>query len=774
MPNSTPTCPRGHRSDHRIRRDGWVVTKKGRRQLFLCVGADGSKHRFRGDIEPAQVVGIDGRRRGDVELRCPRPGHRDGIIQSRGTRTTATGTWRRFVCSPPLGQRHTFSVLVAGDAPPALTRTSAPPSCPEHPGSRVLRDGTYGKRSSRQRYECRPEGGRPHHFTPPLSREAVAPGETCARCDELLSPHHGPVTAARHTPWPLLGVTQALNALSLGESYGNVSLTLRKMRDEAREHLADSHGIRAFTRSEVSPASETVSFTRRQRRNAWRVAADLVEQYAPPLFAEVDARFHSETQALRAHNDELLARDPKSPLSQPIIYILDEMPQWSAPKRGQRSRPAWQILTVVEVLWRETEDPFLLPERGTRLRLARAFPRNNADAWKLVLSELGVRPDFVVADAGSGLNTGVTSFYGASVGVVPSLWHIHANIRDALAKLDNASYVEGKEKVLTDPLRKHLSTLARSDLIGSTPKDIADWWDELIAIVASLPAPVSSIINLRATHEPRLIAALPILHANPHVPVSNAPVEVAIRNELKPFLINRAHRFANQERTNRLLNLLVCRQAGVFDNLDTLALRLRTMNEERGGWAPAPRQILDKQPPKATSRTKRYASLHSHAVIDKLAKSKGITTTVQVQASTPSKIVSKPRPQTLAQAPIREWARTLGLPGGATGPIRASVLAAYEASGRGASDAEARAIYQRHETERATKKQQRKNSTRTQVSDRRRTTDLAPIRAWAAANGYALPKHAQISPALMEAYQAAQSGVKHQRRPSQRPKKMDQ
>ena len=65
---------------------------------------------------------------------------------------------------------------------------------------------------------------------------------------------------------------------------------------------------------------------------------------------------------------------------------------------------------------------------------------------------------------------------------------------------------------------------------------------------------------------------------------------------LKPFLDNRAHLFGNAERTNRLLNLLVCREAGVFTDFDDLTLRIRSMNEAAGGWAPAPRQILDKQP----------------------------------------------------------------------------------------------------------------------------------------------------------------------------------
>lgn len=41
-----------------------------------------------------------------------------------------------------------------------------------------------------------------------------------------------------------------------------------------------------------------------------------------------------------------------------------------------------------------------LTRREARLRLARAYPRANEEAWMLVLNELPVTPDFIIADAG--------------------------------------------------------------------------------------------------------------------------------------------------------------------------------------------------------------------------------------------------------------------------------------------------------------------------------------------------------------------------------------
>lgn len=762
-------CPRGHVGPgYIIVRDGTVPTKDGRKHLYRCTAADGTSHRFRGDL--VQAPGGDGRRKVPPVV-CPT--HRDGVVRAKGVRTTTTGTWRRYLCTRPNGQQHRFQVMADTPAPVAAPPVQPPPPCPEHPDSSVIRAGTYGARGiRRQRYLCRPADGKPHQFTPPLSREAVARGEACTRCDELLSPHHGPVTAARHTPWTLAGVAKALNDLSLGASYANVSLALRAQRDAARAHMHEAHGIEFTVTTTLMPTtSTTTSYSRQQRRNSWRIAADLVEQYSPPLFADVETRYRAEAQAQRDRNDAALAASPGAPLRHPLVYVLDDHPVWAPAGADGTKRPVWHVLTVAEVLWRTGDDPFTLPQRDTRLRLARAFPRINADAWKLILDELAVQPDFVVADAGTGLQAAVRSFYGDAVGVVPSLWHLQKNLRDALVKLRNATYREGDEKVLVDPLRKHLGLLARDEVLGRTKDDISSWWDELEAIVTSLPAPVSSIRALRNIHEPRLVAALPILTANPHVPASNATVENRIRNGLKPFLENRAHMFGNAERTNRLLNLLVCREAGVFDDIDALALRIRKLNEATGGWAPAPRQILDKQPPATTTHTRRYASLKSRAVIGKLAKDKGIPTAAQQVAAAPLPLLSKKRPETLARAPIREWAAAMGLPAGVTGPIRASVRAAYAAAQAGATDAEARAVFDQAEADALATKQAKKNVRRRGGTEVQRSAELAPIRAWAAEQGIPLALRGRIPAEVREAYEAAQQGKTLTRRPSKQPKR---
>ncbi len=93
------------------------------------------------------------------EARCPEPAHADAKVIAKGRRETAQGIRRRFLCTPKAGQPHTFS-LIDGLIP--MPVHSRPPGCPEHPGSKVVRNGMYGTSPARKgRGPVRP-GARPH------------------------------------------------------------------------------------------------------------------------------------------------------------------------------------------------------------------------------------------------------------------------------------------------------------------------------------------------------------------------------------------------------------------------------------------------------------------------------------------------------------------------------------------------------------------------------------------------------------------------------------
>jgi len=658
-------CPQGHTGG------GYTTVKKGlrrgadgTRQRVLCQGPDGVSHGFSYVVDDAK--GLDKRKKGHGVL-CPSAGHRDGKVRAKGTVTTSTGTWGRYLCVRPTGSKHYFRVLVSADGA-VLTSMEKPPDCREHSASKVVRHGKYGKgKTQRQRYRCEPNDGEPvHYFTPPLSREAVSLGSSCSTCDDLLSPHRGALTAARHTPWTLRGIVQALNDLSLGTSYAAASLALRAQRDEAWDHLRSAHGVE-MTMTDTPVASTSESWNTRQGKGAWHLAADLVEQYAPLLFDVVTSRLVAEEEALRAANDAALTKEPDAALAHPLVYILDELPvefRKSTSNRGRFQQNSWSLLAVVELRWHASDDPFALPRREARLRLARAYPRGNADAWRLVLDELPVRPDFVVADASEAIKNAVNSHYGqGAVGSIPSFFHIQRNIRATLLKLPGATTSEQGRTVLVGQLRKQMELLTRSELMGFGPGDVATWWDDLIAIVAAIPAPTSGLVEQRRIHEPRMTAALPLLQKNPQLPASNAAVESRIRLTLEPFLDNRKHRYRNLARTNFLFDLAVCRAQGLFTDLDAIAKLIRENNEAANGWAPTPRQLADTQPALPAGVNGQaapvYSSLLNPLLLPVLAKQRNVPVAT---SNTTDKTVSRPPRKATPKPSGRTGRKSTGRP----------------------------------------------------------------------------------------------------------------
>lgn len=479
----------------------------------------------------------------------------------------------------------------------------------------------------RQRYRCVPtDGHTPHTFTPPLTREVVEVGsDSCATCDELLSPHRGTLTGARHTPWTLALYARALDDLSMGASYASVSLMMREHRDRASRHLAEHHGGDA--RLDTRASGSARSYTAARGKSAWHLAADLVEQYAPLLWRDVDKQMRDRDQAQRAANDELLAASPGAALAAPVTWLLDEQPViLSGRRRGAErrlERNQWNVLVVVEVRWHWGDDPKSFPDREYRLRLARAYPRANEQAWRLVLDELGVRPDFVIADNAPAIAKAVSSQFGVgAVGLIPSLFHIQRNLRKALKKLPGATTTLEGRTVLIARLAKHLDILARDELLNLGPTDWSKWWDDLLEAVAALPAPVVGVLEQRRVYEASLAQALPILARQPQLPASNAAVENRIRHALEPFLDNRKQLYRNLARTNFLFDLAVARAQGAFTDLDEVTRLLREDNEAAGGWAPAPRTLTDAQPPPRAEgeRAPVYASLLNPLLVAALAE----------------------------------------------------------------------------------------------------------------------------------------------------------
>lgn len=106
---------------------------------------------------------------------------------------------------------------------------------PEHAGSRIKLDGTYGCRGHRrQRYKCCPRQGMPHVFTELLPREESWHGD-CEQCERHLERREGP-KAPRHYQFVARGIAEALAAVGAGDTYMQAS---RVARDRARRFRFD-------------------------------------------------------------------------------------------------------------------------------------------------------------------------------------------------------------------------------------------------------------------------------------------------------------------------------------------------------------------------------------------------------------------------------------------------------------------------------------------------------------------------------------------------------
>lgn len=134
---------------------------------------------------------------------------------------------------------------------------------PDHAGSRVKLDGTYGRTGHRrQRYKCSPRSGKPHVFTELLPREESWHGD-CEHCERHLERREGP-KSPRHYQFVARGIAEALAAVGAGDSYMQAS---RVARDRARRFRFDPK-------------------TGEMRESAHgQLVADWVELFAPVVFA---------------------------------------------------------------------------------------------------------------------------------------------------------------------------------------------------------------------------------------------------------------------------------------------------------------------------------------------------------------------------------------------------------------------------------------------------------------------------------------------------------
>lgn len=538
--------------------------------------------------------------------------HPRSHVVAVGSRETASGLRRDYRCTPVVGNPHKFSVRVGADARAATARWSPPPPCSAHLDSKVIRYGTYGSKTSRprQRYRCVPaDGTKPHTFTPSLPRDHVhEDAEHCGHCEELRGVHRGETAVARRHTWSTRVVVRGLEQLAAGASYAEVGRWAQRVtgttRARAKAPVPETDVAKG---KRTSPAAKAA-------RNAWHIGADWVEAFSPVIYEPVESRLRSEAYADRERLDEM--RSNGEVLERPQVVLVDDVPVYGRDldQRGKSRRDAgFYVLAAAETLW-TPDGP------GGRLRLVRAMAKSSTPAWLLLFDELGYDPDFIVADAGTGILAAVSRHFDPSrTKFIPSMWHLNQRIEKALADTRGAHTATPGGRALLRPISDHLRGLRRDGPALADSTAWTAWWDELEALLAVHKLPLDKVRTQRKNNEARMALVLDDLARYPDVPVSTGGLETLIAKHVKPMLAMRRTSFGNLERTNLLFDLAVAAHHGAFDDPADVAALLRADTAATDGWTVALRSIADPRP-----RRGSYSSLRDTTLLSDIAEARGL------------------------------------------------------------------------------------------------------------------------------------------------------
>lgn len=525
-------------------------------------------------------------------------------------------THQRFRCSPGKADEHTFRVPLKAEAAGEPTapkprrrlavRPYVPPEpCPDHADGTVARCGTYkaGGRT-RQRYRCTPHGWyegatrdkdpkhAKHVFTPVLPRAHVEGDEACPHCAELRAIHRGVTAVARKHTADTITVAEALSRLGRGETYAEVSLWLQsKVRSAGR-----------------SP----------EPKNAWRRAADITEVFTPVVWADW----------LSGVLAEEMARN-KTRRGQPRVVLLDDLPMFAKATKRRRQFQRFAVIAAGEAVPVEppkTAKPGEKPARGKRpprkrevkLRLLRALPVHNTDAYTLVLDELvelyGFVPDVVVADGGKGIKPAVDALAartGRDILFVTSQFHVKAQLGRAIDKARKA-------KPTFDP-GSLLSDLEHDRLFASRAAWEA-WWETYERRLVSQGVPRSGWpTTWKRDYYADIGDQLDALAPFPDVPRTTGALENLMVRFVKASMKRRAPGLGNLPRTQQLLDGYVVYANGYFDDLARAVAALRADATEGDldtpGFVP---------PVRALSDIGSHRSLADPDSIDRLLEARGL------------------------------------------------------------------------------------------------------------------------------------------------------
>ena len=363
---------------------------------------------------------------------------------------------------------------------------------PEHAGSRVKLDGTYGRAGHRrQRYKCSPrDGSAPHVFTELLPREESW-RDTCEHCEREMERREGP-PAPRHYQFVARGIAGALGTVGVGATYMRAS---RVARDRARRFRCDA---------ETGELRES---------DHGQLVADWVELFAPVVFA------------------------PHAPSAWPAAgsLLLDHLPfRVKAIDEGGRRIPGGRVAF----------DVFCgVGYSAGRPRLWRAVAFSSARPanWSAFLGSLPGEPKRIVCDAHGGMLAAIAARW-PQLELQHCEWHLQHALERLLAKRarDNPS----------DEL-KQLQVHAEGALAGP-----CSWQAFVLAArVANDESLIGWIAVNGPTIEAQFARREPPSRRPADMPLTTAALEQLTR-PIIVALHRRRYALKNRERLNRLLMLL--------------------------------------------------------------------------------------------------------------------------------------------------------------------------------------------------------------------------
>jgi hypothetical protein len=236
----------------------------------------------------------------------------------------------------------------------------AVPGCPRpgHEGSKVVRDGKYGKVGHRrQLYRCYPSNGnRWHRFAPTLPRQMTVSG-SCDECERYYGADEGP-SACRHYDFAVRHAAWALVQVGNGRSYRRVGAEIR--RRAGREWTRDGASV-------WSPHS--------------RLLEDWIEVFAPVLWEEF------------------------APRAWPDVLVLDRVPfRLRNRKTTGKGGPSGVAFNVFAGLG-------YTPDGQGQIWRYQAFPRARKATWMAFLRSLPGRPGHIVCDGEQAITEAIAAVW---------------------------------------------------------------------------------------------------------------------------------------------------------------------------------------------------------------------------------------------------------------------------------------------------------------------------------------------------------------------------